>query len=426
MATDTILTMSQITNESLMVLENETVFASTVTRKYDDSFGIDGAKIGDTLNVRKPPRFIGTSGPNLSVEDYNQTSVPVVVGDTTKYGDQFHVDVAFTTKDLKLSLGAFSENVIVPAVAAIANKIDYTGLQMAKNTTANIVGTPGTPPSSLLTYLTAGAYLTAEGAPKSKNRSVLIEQFTGATIVDSLKGLFMPDAKISEQYRAGLMGKDSGGMDWLTDQNVATHTFGSWASTAGTLTANTSTFTGSVTSGWAATSTIVITASQTLTLNAGDVVTIAGVYPVNPQNRQIYGSALKKFVVTTAVTDAGTTANLVLSPAIITGGQFQNCSVTSTSATATVTPYNISGTTATAVSSPQNILHHKNAFTLAMADLPLPRGVEYAGRASSKEGGMSIRVVTQYTINNDQMPTRFDTLYGWAPLYPELACRIAA
>ena len=121
MAADTILTMSMITNESLMVLENETVFAQGVNRQYDDSFGIDGAKIGDTLNVRRPPRFVGTSGPNLNVEDYNQTSIPVVVGDPTRNGDQFHVDVAFTTKDMKLSLGSFSENVIKPAVAAIAN-----------------------------------------------------------------------------------------------------------------------------------------------------------------------------------------------------------------------------------------------------------------------------------------------------------------
>src|SRR5690348_5671639 len=157
MATDTLLTISMITNESLMVLENELTFTSKVLRTYDESFGVDGAKIGDTLNVRRPPRFVGTSGPNLSVEDYNQTSIPVVVGDTTKYGDQFHVDTAFTTKDLRLSLGAFSENVIVPSVAAVANRVDYIGLQMAKNSTANIVGTYGTPPTSLLTYLTAGA-----------------------------------------------------------------------------------------------------------------------------------------------------------------------------------------------------------------------------------------------------------------------------
>lgn len=425
-ATDTILTISKITNESLMVLENSLPFASQVVRNYDDQFGVDGAKIGDTLNVRRPPRFIGTSGPNLSIEDYNQTSVPVVLGDTTQYGDQFHVDTSFTTKDLRLSLGEFSENVITPAVAAIANKIDYVGLTMAKNSTANIVGVAGTPPSSLLTYLTAGAYLDAEAAPRDGKRAVVIEPFTGATIVDSLKGLFMPDAKVSEQYRSGLMGRDSAGMNWKMGQNVNNQTFGSWATTVGTLTANTATFTGSISTGWASTSTITLTNSQTLTLNKGDVITIANVLPVNPQSRQVYGTKAKNFVVQTTVTGTAGTISVTVAPAIITGGQFQNCSVTATSSTATVTPFSIAGTTATAVVSPQNILFHRNAFCLAMADLPLPDGVHFAGRASSKEAGMSIRIVRQYTINNDQIPARFDSLWGWAPLYGELACRIAA
>ena len=63
---------------------------------------------------------------------------------------------------------------------------------------------------------------------------------------------------------------------------------------------------------------------------------------------------------------------------------------------------------------------------LAMADLELPEGVHFAGRASDKEIGLSMRVVRQYTINNDSIPTRIDVLYGWAPLYPELACRVAS
>jgi hypothetical protein len=431
-ATDTILTMSKITNESLMVLENEIVFAEGVTRKYDDSFGVDGAKIGDTLNVRKPPRFIGTSGSNLNVEDYNQTSIPVIVGNpglsggtNNPYGDQFHVDVAFTTKDLKLSLGAFSDNVIKPAVAAIANKIDYIGLQMAKNETANIVGTYGTPASALSTYLLGGAYLTAEGTPLRGDRTMVLEQFSGAVIVDSLKGLFTPGQAIDKQFRTGLMGRDSAGMDWVTDQNVSTQTSGYWAAaTAGTLTASTAD-TGILTSGWASTSTITLTNSATIALKKGDVISIAGLYPVNPQNRQVYGSKPRTFVVKADCGGTGsTTFSATVSPAIITAGQFQNCSIVTASTTATCTPYAI-GFSSVGVSSPQNILHHKNAFTLAMADLPLPRGVEYAGRASSKEGGMSIRVVTQYTINNDQMPTRFDTLFGWAPLYGELSCRVA-
>lgn len=425
MATDTLLTISMITNESLMVLENELTFTSNVLRTYDDSFGIDGAKIGDTLNVRRPPRFIGTSGPNLAVEDYNQTSIPVVIGDTTSYGDQFHVDVAFTTKDLRLSLGAFSDNVIKPAVAAVANRVDYIGLQMAKNSTANIVGTAGTPPTSLLTYLNAGAYLTAEGAPKTGGRAVCIEQFTGASIVDSLKGLFMPDAKISEQYKSGRMGRDSAGMDWYIDQNVNNQTFGSWAAgSASTLTVDTTSI--GISSGWAKTTTLTLTAGATMTLKKGDVISIANMFPVNPQNRQIYGSSARKFVVQADLTITGSSSgSLTVAPAIITGGQFQNVSITATSATATVTPFSM-GVSGTGTTSPQNILFHKNAYTCAMADLPLPRGVEMASRASSKEAGMSIRVVSQYTINNDQMPSRFDVLFGWAPLYQELACRIAA
>jgi hypothetical protein len=35
-------------------------------------------------------------------------------------------------------------------------------------------------------------------------------------------------------------------------------------------------------------------------------------------------------------------------------------------------------------------------------------------------------VVRQYTINNDSLPARFDILYGWAPMYQELATRVAA
>ena len=424
-ATDTILTITMITNESLMVLENELTFTSQVLRTYDDSFGVDGGKIGDTLNVRRPARFVGTSGPNLSVEDFYQSSVPVVVGDTTKYGDQFHVDTAFTTKDLRLSLGSFSENVIRPAVAAVANKVDYTGLQMAKNSTGNIVGTAGTPPTSLLTYLTAGAYLDAEAAPRDGSRAVVIEPFTGAAIVDSLKGLFMPDAAISQQYRKGLMGRDSAGMNWKMDQNVNVQTSGSWsAASASTLTADTTSI--GISTGWASTTTFTLTAGATVTIKKGDIIQIANVMPVNPQNRQIYGTKARYFVVQSDLTITGaSTGSLTVAPAIITAGQFQNVSITATSATATVTPFSI-GVSGTGTTSPRNILFHKNAFTCAMVDLELPAGVVFAGRASSKEAGISIRVVRQYTINNDQIPARFDVLFGWAPLYQELACQVAA
>jgi hypothetical protein len=405
-----------ITNEALMVLENELTFTSEVDRNYDDQFAVTGAKIGATLNVRRPGRFIGTTGPALNVEDFNETSVPVTLS------TQFHVDTQFTSQDLALSLDMFSDRVLKPAVAAIANKIDFDGLTMAKNNTANIVGTAGTPPTGLITYLTAGAYLDSEGAPRDGRRSCIVEPFTGATIVDSLKGLFVPSDKISSQYSKGMMGRDSAGMNWKMDQNVVAQTFGSYATA--TLSCATTTGTGFLSTGWASTSTIALTAATaTAGLKQGDVIQIAGIYAVNPQNRQAYGSnKLRNFVVTSDVTVATSgTTSVTVSPAVITGGQFQNVNLASTSASAVVTPFNNTGTV-----SPQNIVMHKNAFTLATADLELPDGVHFAGRASDKELGLSMRVVRQYTINNDSIPTRLDVLYGWAPLYPELACRVAA
>ena len=414
-----LLTISKITNEALMVLENELTFTSEVDRNYDDQFAVVGGKIGNTVNVRRPGRFIGTTGPALNVEDFNETSVPVTLS------TQFHVDTQFTTQDLALSLDMFSDRVLKPAVAAIANKIDRDGLVMATQNTANIVGTAGTPPTGLITYLTAGAYLDAEGAPRDGRRACIIEPFTSATIVDSLKGLFVPQEAIGEQYRKGLMGRDSAGMNWKMDQNVVSQTFGNNSTTTVTGSVATTTATGFLTTGWASSSNISSTAANTgnLVLNVGDTFTIAGVYAVNPQNRQAYGSnKLRNFVVKSAATIAsGSSATVTVSPAVITAGQFQNVSIPSTSATAAITQFNSTGTV-----SPQNVIMHRNAFTLAVADLELPEGVHFAGRASDKEIGLSMRVVRQYTINNDSIPTRLDVLYGWAPLYPELACRVAA
>lgn len=414
-----LLTISKITNEALMVLENELTFTSEVDRNYDDQFAVVGAKIGNTVNVRKPGRFIGTTGPALNVEDFNETSVPVTLS------TQFHVDTQFTTQDLALSLDMFSDRVLKPAIAAIANKIDRDGMAMAVAQTANIVGTAGTVPTDLLTYLTAGAYLDSEGAPRDGRRSCIVEPFTSASIVNSLKGLFVPQEAIASQYRKGLMGRDSGGMNWKLDQNVVAQTFGDNSTDTVTASVNTTTGTGFLTSGWASSSTISVTAANTgiINLNAGDVFTIDGVYAVNPQNRQAYGSnKLRNFVVkTTVAISSGSSGNVVVSPAVITAGQFQNVTIPTTSSSAAVTQFNKTG-----VVSAQNIIMHKNAFTLAVADLELPEGVHFAGRASDKEIGLSMRVVRQYTINNDSIPTRLDVLYGWAPLYPELACRVAS
>lgn len=417
---NTELTISKITNEALMVLENSLTFTRCVNREYDDQYAVVGAKIGDTVNVRRPIRVIGTTGPNLNVEDFNETSIPVVLT------DQFHTDTQFGTKELALNIDMFSDRVLKPQIAAIANRVDFRGTTTAANGIANIVGTPGTKPTGLITYLTAAAFLDSEGTPRDGERACVIEPFTSAVILDSLKGLFMPQDAISAQFKKGLMGRDSGGMDWYNDQNVVSHTFG-YATGATTVTVNGANQ--GLATGWAATSTISINNSaNNIFLNVGDTLQLAGAFAVNPQNRQAYGSnQLRNFVITAATSQSGAgNFNITVSPAIIYGGQFQNVSAAPTSGGA-VTFLSLPTTGATgAVVSPQNLVFHRNCLTLAVADLELPEGVHFAGRASDEEIGLSIRVVRQYTINNDAIPTRLDVLFGWAMLYPELGTRVAA
>jgi hypothetical protein len=400
---NTLLTISMITREALRVLTNNLVFTKKVNREYSDKFAVEGAKIGNIVNARKPPRYIGRTGPALSVEDSTETQVPVEL--TTQFG----VDMSFTSQELTLSIDDFSERFIKPAVATVANRIDFDGLQLFR-TVANSVGTPGTVPNALLTYLDAGVALDNNATPMDGERSIVINPRMQATSVDALKGLFQSSNQIKQQYEKGKMGT-AAGFDWYMDQNVAVHQVGPLG---GTPLVNGAAQTGSnlVTDGW--------TAAAALRLRQGDVFTIAGVFGVNPQNRQTT-TALQQFVVTANVSSDGAgNATIPIFPAIVTSGAFQtvtnspadNAAITVLGAANTITP--------------QGLAFHKNAFTFVSADLLLPRGVDMAARVSDPQTGISVRMIRQYTISNDQLPCRLDVLYGWKQLYPENACRIAS
>jgi hypothetical protein len=282
------------------------------------------------------------------------------------------------------------------------------GLNMAAMNVANSVGTPGTTPSTLQTYLSAQQKLNEMACPSDDKRSFFITPAAQAATVSALSGLFQSSAQIAEQYEKGMMGIAAGGK-WFMAQNLYSRTVGALGGTPVVSGASQS---GSslVTSGW--------TASVTNVLNQGDVFTIAGVYAVNPITKQSTGS-LQQFVVTSAASSNGSgQATVSIYPSIVTSGPTQ---------TVTVSPANsaaISVVGGPGASSPQNILCHEKAFTLGTADLELPGGVDFAAIATDEESGLSIRIIRAYDINNDVFPCRLDVLYGWAALRPEWACRI--
>ena len=418
MASNNLLTISMITNEALRVLQNQLVFTRAVSRQYDDKFAIEGAKIGTTINLRKPPRYVGRTGPALQIESAVETYVPLTL-DT-----QFGVDMAFTTQDLTLNISDFSDRFIKPAVAAIANKIDYDGLQQFYNI-FNMVSTPGqltdgatTQAEATASILAARARLNQMAAPVDEERHFVVDPTIEVGIVSGLTNFFNPQGTISRIFQKGALGDSTLGFNFAMDQNVGNFT-------AGTFRVGTDSFTpsaqagGSVQNNAQTTFTMKATITNTYTVTKGTVFTIPGVYAVNPQNRQSTGS-LANFVVTSTVTGTGSEQNVTIFPVPVFSGQFQN--VTSSTGT-------IPNSAATIISGsagnsyPNALAFHKDAFALGTADLILPQGVDMAGRSSAD--GLSIRLVRQYDINSDQLPCRLDVLYGWSTIYPELACRVS-
>lgn len=402
-----LLTIGMITLEALRVLENNLAFTKYVRRDLDDNYGRTNAKIGTVLNVRKPPRYVGRTGQALQLEDATETSVPVVLN------KQFGVDIAFSSQDYALSIDQFSQRFIMPAIARIANEIDLDGLRQYLNV-YNEVGVPGTVPNQLLTYLQARQRMDEEASPRDNQRAAILSPAMEAVLVDTLKGLFQDSDKIADQYSEGMMGRTIG-LKFAMDQNVPTQTVGAYSPGGATINGANQTGSSIITAGWP---------NSTLVLKQGDVVTFAGSNAVNPQSKQSTG-VLRQFVVTADVISSGGGAATVpiAGPGglgVIVAGPFQTVTASPTNSGA-VTVSGASGTV-----SPRGMVFHKDAFVLAVADLPLWQGVHEAARKSDKQLGMSIRLIRAYDINQDRVPCRTDILYGWATLYPELAVRVAS
>jgi P22 coat protein - gene protein 5 len=413
---NTILTPTMVTREAARLFYNNLHAAKSVNRQYDDKFMLGGAKMGVTINMRLPARYTVSSGATLQTQDQVETSRPLSLD------QQDHVDVTFSSVELTLQLQDFSDRVLAPAMAQLANQVDVRVLNTMRLNTANLVGTPGTTPNALLTYAQAGAFLTQEGTPHDRMRYLILEPIAMATIVDALKGLFQQSEEIGQQYMQGMMGRALG-FNWGEDANVPNHTVGPLGGTPLVNGANQGLLTG-----WAPFTDLLVkgwTAAAAPRLNQGDIITIAGVAPVNPLSRtQVSGRPLRHFVVSSTTegtfsSDASGNGTLRIRPALIAGGQFQNV----TARPADSAPITVVGTAGTVGA--RNFACHRDAYVLGCADLEMPDGVDWKARVAIPELGFSLRAVRQYTISNDSFPCRFDLLYGTAALLPEMSCVIA-
>jgi hypothetical protein len=404
-----LITPSVIAKEALMQMENNLVFANRVHREYKKEF----VKVGDSVSIRRPVKFYAADGATLQKQDVEEGNVSI------KVDQRKHVGWEFNTKDLTLSVEEYSKRYIEPACITLAQVLDQAVAgQYFKFW--NLVGTPGTTPSSFA-HLGAAAQRMDEMAVPSKPRAAVMNPAAGWSLAGGQTALYMSDVAKSA-YREGTIG-DIAGFDTFRSQNVKNHIVGTKAGTpavnGGTQGvtyqanggANKQTL---ITDGWTASSAV---------LKKGDVFTINGVYAVNPvpgegaTGKQQMPYLQQFTVLADATADGSGNATLQIAPAIIASGAQQTVSAApADNAPITV----VTGTAGTAY--PQNLAFARNAIALVNVPLIMPDGASF--KAQESHDGLSIRVVKDYDITNDVEIIRLDIMFGVETIYPDLGVRI--
>lgn len=400
---NSLLTPGIIAKEALLQLENNMVLGNLVHRDYRDEF----VKVGDTISVRRPVKFLAQDGAALVKQDVEEGSVDVVV-DQRK-----HVGWEFSSGDLTLSIDDYSERYIQPAMMTLANEVDLSLAGLYRDVW-NLVGTPGATPSTFADIGAAGKRLDQVAVPRA-GRYAVFDPEAAWSLADGLKSVFVQD-KAKGAYEEARIGRYAA-FDTYGDQNIRTHVTGAHGATplvngagqavsyAAAKATNSQSL---VTDGWPA--------STASVLKAGDVFTIAGVFAVNPVSKDRL-PFLQQFVARAdADSDAGGNATLTISPAIVTSGPYRTVEL----APADNAAITVVGAAATGYA--QNLAFHRNAFALVTVPLDLPEGAGFSHRVTHK--GLSVRVVKDYDITADTEIIRLDILYGVKAVYPDLACRV--
>ena len=409
-----VITSSIIANETLRIVHNNSAFLGNVNTEFEDQFAKKGLKAGSVINVRRPVQLTVRDGAVANIQDVNESTVPITME------QEFGIDWAFSDYDLTLSIDEFAKRYLEPAGKRLAAELDSRIATRFYRGVANFSGTAGTTPSTAQNVLDAAVLLDNNACPRDDNRMLALTPLANAKLVGGMSGLFNDQATLGRQLKTGMMATNLG-LDFIMSQNLPTHTVGGLGGTPLVNGANQGLINSGATDNPYASSTSLITdgwtAAATNRLKRGDVFTIASVYSVNPETKQSTG-LLQQFVVTAdAASDGSGNLTATIYPAIIAGGAYQN--VTARPAdNAAITVLTGSANT----SYGQNILFHRDAFTLVTADMEVPNGMDMAEKAMYE--GVALRFVRGFDITNNRRICRFDMLAGYGLLRPEWAVRL--
>ena len=406
------LTNDDITYESLDILESELGAANHTTRKYEGLFGPakDGhSASGASIRVRKPPLLEVVDGPDVSgsfqavEDDYVQMTI-----------DKFKsVPIVITEEEMSLKMNDFSEQVIRPAMSALAHKVELEIFSMYKKVW-QYVGVPEAVTATQLEVLQAGAILDDSLCPRDGNRALFLNPETMAQQVNARRTLFESSKAIDSQYRKGLVAKNVDGFDWHLSQMVRSHTSG--ANTGGGLVDGANQTGASLLADD-------FTASSAA-FKEGDILSLTGYKNVNFNSKDTL-NRIRNVVVTSDVTSdaTGNETTIPISPSIVTAGKKQNTAGTLADAEALLLFGHASNYASKTFA--QNMAWHKNAIALAFARLVNPNGQGAQASVKTDEKlGISVRFSRWWDGDKGLWKARFDIYFGLSMLRPEWCIRI--
>ena len=395
-----------LTMEGLAILKNKLevarYFNKTYSKEYEKQFAVGG-----TIRVPKPQQYTIRQGLTYAAQALDRPTTTITMQDP--FGIDFEWDSAERALYMERGLDKIKRDYLEPAMVKLAQEIDSRCAQYAYLNTNNIVGVLGTDPTTLTPSAQARQRM-YELAGIGSEMGLIIPPQVNTSLVPAFATFFNPVDAISKQYRQGTIGRAQG-FTWHESMSLYDHTAGTWAGAVSVASQPTE-----------GSNSLSLTCTTGDTFKAGDVISIASVYAVNPQTGRVTTrGTTKQFVILADVTGAASAATVTVSPAFISTGHYKNIDALPAAAASvtlfpgTSSPSGKSGKQGLALSMGDGA----GAFALVGCKLELPTAVEAKSQTQDPDTGISVRFIRQWDNLNSRMTNRFDVMIGFGNLYPD-------
>lgn len=428
-----LITSSIIGKSTMVNFQGKLIIANKVDWQYSEKFGKGDDQIGSSYSIRRPIMTVATENNmawNAGNASVAETKVVLTIDRTLT------TPMAFNDSDLTLKVERFSSRFVDKAVAIMAAKLDAaianavsnctsgttnldTGVVGASTGTINSAGyVVGSFASAITTDTIAQAkqVLQDKGCPDNALVGILSTQ-ANRRLVQVPMGQFHPLMTVDDKYRKGAIGEFDG-ISFSVSTSLVAHTNGTNAGFTPAVPAATEGY-----ATWVESCTMVVP-TLTGTPNPGDAYTFAGVYVVNPFTKAITSTPFQVTVV-----QALSATQLVVTPAPILTGAYQNISATLNGKAATL----VDNTSATGV---ESLIFHPEAIACACVSLSVPKksSLDMVEQIEDEDvEGFKIRFLRGYDMvgassafgtSNPGFVSRFDIAWGVKTAQPEFIVRV--